>query len=170
MSLLKTMVDVAAEVLKNTKGIHSKMKKDMDERLRLLSKAFGEANVEEDFRKWCAESLSGGTIPRYPVTAYLKVADTRLADPSTQPTADDPRIGELGAFTYELTGILPALVHMTKLLAVYDLPEIKDALKEYADLLEDKELKAGMKSFFAEGGAVAVIHARRKREVKPSAL
>lgn len=86
-----------------------------------------------------------------------------IEEPKAPQEPEDPRIGELASFTYELTGVLPALVHMTKLLAVYDISEIKDAVKEYSDLLGEKELKAGMKSFFADGGAVAVIHSRRKK-------
>ena len=79
---------------------------------------------------------------------------------------DDPRLAELASFNYNLTGTTPSPVQLAKLLAEYDLPEIKAALTEYVGGLEDKEIKAGMKSFFAEGGAFTVIHAHRKREVK----
>jgi hypothetical protein len=99
-------------------------------------------------------------------TDQMRTLPVPEAEVESDEEPTDARIGEIGALTYGITGVLPAVVHVKKLLVSYDAEEIKGALKEYAAHLGDEELKWGMKSFFAGGGAVAVITARRKREKK----
>ena len=158
--LTKSLPRIAARVLHNTKCVPQNLKFKFE----LVAEAYGSAAVEQDFERWCEENRDRN--PKYPITEYLKVVDSRLgtvADEQKAADLQDPRVAEVLAFTYEMTGILPPAKSVRELLAVYEPAEIKAALKEYSDNLSDKELKSGMRSFFSEGGAVAVIYARRNR-------
>lgn len=173
LSLLDEIVDITGEVLKNTAGVYREAEKELKARFSRLEKAFGRAAVRDDYRAWAEEQRAEGAVPKWPIPQYVKVADVRLGAGEVETVAvaapvdmTDPKIGDLGAFTYELTGVLPSANHLSKLLNLYDLQEIKDALTEYAGDLSEREIKGGVKSFFAEAGAIAVITARRNREKK----
>jgi len=162
--LLKKLPRIAAKVLCNTHVGQSRMK----EKFELVEVAYGEATVVEDFEKWCHELIEKNLNPRYPLTEYIKVVDERLGGGFTEPShsqfdVNDPRILPISSPCYEETGYLPSPKVVLALLAAFSSEEILAALKEYTNTLSEKELKSGAKQFFTEGGAAAVIHARRER-------
>ena len=159
MSLQKSLPRIAARVLHNTHVGLSRMK----EKFELIEEAYGRSAVEADFEKWCREVQDHN--PRYPLTEYVKVVDSRLGPEFVEKRADlkDPLIAEVSAVAYELTGVLPSVRSVSLLLSTCGAEEIIGALKEFAATLDDKDTKSGVRTFFAEGGAAAVILARRKR-------
>lgn len=162
MALIRELPRIAARVLQNTHVGRQNMK----EKFVLLAEAYGEAAVSQDFEKWCGEVKAAGTIPRYPITEYIRVVDQRLGPEFADPKADvkDPKVGELASRVYELTGFLPSARSVAGLVAVFSVDEILAAVREYNGTLEDKELKSGMRQFFTENGGAAVILARQRRE------
>jgi hypothetical protein len=159
MSLQKSLPRIAARVLHNTHVGLARMK----EKFELIEKAYGLARVEEDFEKWCTEVQDKN--PRYPVSEYVKVVDARLGPEFAEKHGDlkDPRIADISSVAYELTGVLPSVRSVANLLVSCEVEEILGALKEFASTLDEKETKNGIRTFFAEGGATAVILARRRR-------
>ena len=159
MSLQKSLPRIAARVLHNTHVGLSRMK----EKFELIEEAYGRAAVEADFEKWCREIQNRN--PKYPLTEYVKVVDSRLGPQFEEKRADlkDPRIAEISAVAYELTGVLPSVRSVANLLSSCESEEIVGALREFAATLDEKDTKSGVRTFFAEGGAAAVILARRRR-------
>jgi len=160
--LIKTLPRIAAKVLHNT---HVGLK-NMKEKFALIEMAYGRAAVEKDFEDWCNGLVLGGINPRYPLTDYIKVIDERLGKVFEEKKADlkDPRIAQISAASYEETGFLPSAQSVGNLLLSFSPEEIIAALREYAATLDDADRKFGMKMFFTEGGATAVIYARQKRQ------
>jgi hypothetical protein len=142
----------------------------MKEKFELIEEAYGRAAVEADFEKWC-KAIAGmmDNLPKYPLTEYVKVVDARLGPEFAEQRADlkDPRIAEVSAVAYELTGVLPSVRSVANLLTTCDQEEILGALREFAATLDEKDTKSGIRTFFAEGGAAAVILARRRRANAP---
>src|ERR1019366_131577 len=130
-------------------------------RLELVQEAYGASTVEADFAKWCEEIKDRN--PRYPVTEYLKVVKSRLASTSQYEEAD-PRIEEISALNYKLTHRPASSKNVCELLVQFTLEEIKAALIEYTEGLEDRELAYASRMFFVDGGCGAIIAARRQRE------
>lgn len=163
MSLIKTLPRIAARVLHNTHVGQSFMK----EKFELLATAYGAAAVEEDFEKWCLE-VAVSTNPRYPITEYIKVVDQRLGPEFAEKRADlkDPQIAEISSLSYELTGFLPSVRSVGNLLTSFSLADIIGALKEYVSVLDEKDFKSSMRTFFTDGGGSAVIYARQRRNQK----
>ena len=161
-SLLKTLPRIAARVLHNTHVGRQSMK----EKFELLATAYGAARVEEDFELWCQEAVAAETVPRYPITEYIKIVDGRLGpkfdDQKTDPK--DPRIAEISSLSYELTGFLPSVRSVGNMLASFSLDDITGAIKEFVSTLEEKDFKSSMRTFFADGGGAAVIYARQRRK------
>lgn len=166
MKLMKELPKISALILKNTRGAHP----DLKSRLELLEVAYGAAAVANDFRDWATERSVAGDIPRYPISEYMKVVDSRLGSAPMETPLDtaNPQIADVTALSYDLTGFLPPVKAVAELLALYTLDEIKGALVEYAEGLTERELKTAIRSFFANGGsgASAVILVRRKRTQK----
>jgi hypothetical protein len=160
MSLRKELPRIAARVLENTHVFPKHLK----EKYELIEEAFGAARVLRDFEDWCNEVKEQN--PRYPLTKYMIVVDSRLGRATTEPEPDvkDPAVAEICALTYKLTGETPSARAVAKLRLSYDAAEIKAALTEYASKLEEKEFKSGVRTFFTDGGATAVIYARRNRK------
>lgn len=160
MNLMKELPRIAARVLKNTRGVYPELKA----RLGLVSEAYGANRVVRDFEEWCATVLE---TPRYPISEYLKVVDSRLGSAPEEPKLDikNPVVGELVSLTYEMTGVLPSALSVADLLNQYPAEEVRAALVEFAEGLTERELKTSIKMFFANGGsgASAVILARRRR-------
>jgi hypothetical protein len=159
MLLVKSLPKIAARVLHNTRSVPQNLKFKFE----LIATAYGAAVVEHDFEEWCRDHIDD-RFP-YPITQYLKVIDSRLGAVPEEKRADtkDPRIGELAVAAYELTGILPARAAVAEVLLTFSADEIKAALTEYAENLTDKEVKGAMRQFWSDGGAGAVILARRRR-------
>src|ERR1035437_1298039 len=159
MLLTKELPKIAARVLHNTRCAPQNMKFKFE----LIASAYGAAAVAGDFEAWCIENVNE-KIP-YPITAYVKVVDSRLGSAPEESKADlkDPRIGELVSKSYELTGVLPSKTSVAEVLITYPLDEITAALVEYTETLAEKEMKGSMRAFWADGGAGAVILARRRR-------
>jgi hypothetical protein len=164
MSLQKSLPRIAARVLHNTHVGLSRMK----EKFELIEAAYGRAAVEADFERWCNEIKDRN--PKYPLTEYVKVVDSRLGPEFAEKRADleDPRIAKVVAAAYEMTGVLPPARAVGTLLLSADLEELLAALKEYAGTLDEKEYKTGMRAFFTESGAVAVLLARKTRSQNAS--
>jgi hypothetical protein len=162
MSLIKSLPRIAARVLHNT---HCGLR-NLKFKLELVSEAYGTAAVEQDFEKWC-HSISGmmDNIPKYPIFEYMKVIDVRLGSAPEEQRAnlEHPAILELQSLAYELTGMLPAKKAIANVLVTYSPDEITGALREYTEDLPEKDVKADMRAFWAEGGAEAIILARRRR-------
>jgi hypothetical protein len=163
MSLQKSLPRIAARVLHNTHVGLSRMK----EKFELIEEAYGRAAVEADFETWCREVQD--THPKYPLTEYVKVVDARLGPEFAEKKADmdDPRISMVSAVSYELTGVLPSARSVAKLLTECEAEEILGALQEYVKTLDEKDYRSGMRMFFTENGASAVILARRRRNHAP---
>jgi hypothetical protein len=160
MRLKRTLPRIAARVLANTHVFPKHLK----EKYELIAEAFGEAAVEADFETWCEENKEAN--PRYPLTKYMIVVDSRLgrASQESEPDLKDPTVADIAALTYKLTGVTPSARAIAKLRLSYEADEIKAALTEYASGLEDKDFKSGMRTFYTDGGATAVIYARRNRK------
>jgi hypothetical protein len=161
MKLMKELPKIAARLLKNTRGAHP----DLKSRLELLEEAYGAAAVARDFEDWCREVGIRNENPRYPFSEYMKVVDSRLGNAVAEikPDIKEPQVAELVSLTYEMTTILPSATSVAKLLALYPLAEVKDALAEFVESLEEKNVRGGMYLFYNEGGADAIILARRRR-------
>jgi hypothetical protein len=161
MSLQKSLPRIAARVLHNTHVGLSRMK----EKFELIEEAYGRAAVEADFTLWCQEQMAASNNPKYPLTEYVKVVDSRLGPEFAEkrPDTKDPQVSEISAVAYELTGVLPSVRSVATLLASCPAEEIIAALREFAKTLDEKDTKSGVRTFFAEGGAAAVILARRRR-------
>jgi hypothetical protein len=159
MSLQKSLPRIAAKILHNTHVGLSRMK----EKFELIEAAYGRDVVEEDFAKWCHENQE--LHPKYPLTEYVKVVDARLGPEFAEkrPDIKDPQVAAIMAVAYELAGVLPSVRSVAALLASCPADEILGALREFAGTLDEKDNKSGVRTFFAEGGAAAVILARRKR-------
>lgn len=133
----------------------------MKSRLELLEAAYGVAAVERDFEEWCEEVKDRN--PRYPVSEYLKVVDSRLGTVPKE-EENDPRIEELSALTFKLTHRPAPPKYVRELLTKYTLAEIRSALIEYTDGIEERELAYAARAFFVEGGCGAIIMALKNRE------
>lgn len=159
-SLMMSLPRIAAPILQKT----FMSPRNLREKFSLIEEAYGVTVVEDDFGKWCLEVKDNP--PKYPVTAYLKLIDSRLGKTPLEPHANtkEPIIAEIGALSYKMTGVLPSTRSIANLRLSYEADEIKAALTEYASSLDAKEYKPGMKTFFTEGGASAVIYARRQRK------
>lgn len=155
--LIKSLPKIAARVLKNTWGLPPQYKS----KLELVQEAYGTNAVEIDFEKWCEEVKDSN--PRYPVSEYLKVIDSRLGS-APKDEEKDPRIEDISALTYKLTHRPAPPRHVRELLAQYSLDEITSALREYIEGIEDRELAYAPRTFFVEGGCGAIITARKQRE------
>jgi hypothetical protein len=160
MSLIKSLPRIAAQELHNT---HCGLR-NLKFKLELISEAYGAAAVEKDFREWC-RGLDPGTRMKYPIFYYMKVIDSRLGSAPEEQRADleNPAIVGLQSLAYELTGMLPAKIAIANVLMKYPVDEVKAAIVEYTDDLPEKDVKADMRAFWSEGGAEAVILARRRR-------
>ena len=55
---------------------------------------------------------------------------------------------------------------MGNLLTSFTRDEIIGALKEYVSVLDEKDFKSSMRTFFTDGGGAAVIYARNRRNQK----
>jgi hypothetical protein len=159
-SLIKALPKIAAREMQNTHVFP----KNLKAKYELIAEAYGAAAVEDDFTDWCREVRDRN--PRYPITEYIKVVDARLGRAFEEAKADlkDPRIPEIAALTYDLTGYVPTFRSVGNILLSFTQEEIEGALREYVSTLDDKDVKMGMKTFFMEGGATTVILARQKRK------
>lgn len=160
MSLLKSLPRIAAQELHNT---HCGLR-NLKFKLELISEAYGANAVENDFRQWC-RSLDPGTRIKYPIFEYMKVIDSRLgsAPEETRANPESPEVVELQSLAYERTGLLPSKRALANSLVKYTAEEVKAALIEYTDDLPSKDAKSDMRAFWSEGGAEAIILARRRR-------
>jgi hypothetical protein len=157
--LMKDLPKVASKVLHNTRAVP----KNLAFNFELLVIAYGAGKIRNDFEVWCNEHHDDD-FP-YPVREYLKVIDSRLggAPVEPQPNFKDSHVAELASLSYEQTGLIPAKKSVASVLLSYPFDEIKGALLEYAETLTEKEMKSRMRAFWSEGGAGAVIMARRHR-------
>jgi hypothetical protein len=137
----------------------------MKEKFELIEEAYGRSGTELDFERWCKEQVAAGNNPKYPLTEYVKVVDSRLGPEFAEkrPDTKDPQVAAIMAVAYELAGVLPSVRSVAALLTTCLLDEILAALREFAGTLDEKDTKSGVRTFFAEGGAAAVILARRRR-------
>lgn len=155
--LIKSLPKIAARVLKNTWGIPPQFKS----KLELVQEAYGSAIVETDFENWCEEVKENN--PRYPITEYLRVIDSRLGSAPKAETVD-PMIAEISALTYKLTRRPAPPKNVRELLEQFSAVEITQALSEYVEGIEEREFPYAARTFFVDGGCAAVISARKSRE------
>ena len=168
--LIKSLPRIAARVLHNTHTGPVRLK----EKFNLIESAYGRAAVETDFEAWCKEQRAAGMNPRYPLSEYIKVIDERFGTNFVEPSHSqfdvaDPQILPISSLSYSKTGYLPSPKVISLLLKTFSSEEIIEAMKEYIVVNEgydkgDGGLKPLMKQFFTEGGAAAVIFARRQRQ------
>lgn len=158
-NLMRDMTIISSKVLKNTRQAPQRLKF----KFKLLQDAYGAATVIEDFKLWCGDNLTAGH--KYPIIEYLKVVDSRLGNVPEEKRAnmDDPRIETISSVVYDYAGMLPPKKAVAELLMIYDAEELKAAFIEYAERLEEKEVRGAMRAFWTDGGAGAVILARRRR-------
>lgn len=159
MNLMTELPKIAMRVLKNSHMVPKRLQAKMD----VLKAVYGTAWVTRDFEAWCREHKDDHS--KYPITEYLNVIDARYGGipEERQPKMDDPRITELTSFAYEQTGILAPRKSVATLLLDFTPEEVKGAVVEYRGLFKDDEVKGAMRSFYADGGAAAIILARRTR-------
>ena len=158
-NLVKGLQKIAAVKLHNTRGVPRNMK----DKLELIELAFGYAEVMEDFEKWCDENADRAS--QYPVTEYIRRIDSRLGSAS-KVDPHDAAISALQAIVYEKAGILPHARAIRDLLGIHSAAELEAAFAEYVLVVDEKDLKSALRSFFDDQGASAVIYARQKREKK----
>jgi hypothetical protein len=166
VNLMKALSLVASQVLHNTRSVP----RNLEFKFELMAVAYGANAVVLDFEEWCWEHIEN-KFP-HPITEYLKVIDSRLGSAPVEKQADlkNPQVSELRALSYELTGMLPHLKPIAVLLLDYPFGEIKAALIEYTDSLTEAEVKGCMRRFYSQGGAGAIILARRRRNEKAHGL
>lgn len=160
MNLMKELPKISFKVLQNTHMVPLRMKAKMD----LLKACYGSAAVCRDFEAWCQEHKD--ERPRYPITDYLHVVDSRLGAVPEEKTipVSDPRVNELAAFAFEATGKQAPRKSLADLLLTYTPEEIQGALVEMMESLTDEsETKGALRSFYHDGGAAAIILTRRNR-------
>lgn len=160
MNLMKELPKIAFKVMQNTHMVPIRLKAKMD----LLKACYGSAAVCRDFEDWCREHKD--EHPRYPITDYLHVIDSRLGSQPAEETIPltDPRIEALAAFAFETTGKQAPRRSLSDLLLTYTVEEIQAAMVELMEsITEDNETKGALRSFYHDGGATAIILTRRKR-------
>jgi hypothetical protein len=159
MNLMTELPKIAMRVLKNSHMVPKQLQPKMD----VLKAVYSTAWVTRDFEAWCRDHIDDHF--KYPITEYLHVIDERYAGipEEKQPDMAHPDLIELSTLAYDLTGFLAPRKALAALLIDYPSEEIKTALREYVGLQGEKELKSAMRAFYSEGGAAAVILARRKR-------
>jgi hypothetical protein len=164
--IFKSLPRIAARVLHNTHVAPSRLK----DKFNLIELAYGRYKVEQDFELWCKEQKEKGLNPRYPLTEYIKTIDERLGGGFVEPSQSqfdvaDSQILPISSLSYDKTGYLPPPKVISLLLKTFTQNEILEALNEYILVTEgSKDWKQEMKHFFTEGGASAVIYARRQRK------
>jgi hypothetical protein len=158
-NLVKDLQRIAAVKLHNTRGVPRNMK----DKLELIELAFGHAEVTEDFTKWCDENAE--RAPQYPVTEYIRLIDGRLGG-AAKVDPHDASIGALQAIVYEKTGILPRSHAVRDLLGLHSAAELEAAFAEYIVVVDEKDWKSALRSFFDDQGASAVIAARNRAAEK----
>ena len=163
MNLTKEMRMISSKILGNT----HRFPPQFEEKLDFLVAAHGTFAIARDFQTWCEERRAEKI--QYPIIEYLKVIDTRLGNAPERLNVNDPNVAEISALVFERTDILPSGKAVAELLQVYSKEELAGAIREYTDKIGDGEARGAMRRFFAEGGAGAVILARRQRAaaVKP---
>ena len=130
--------------------------------LEFLARKYGKETVIDDF----TEFLQNNSGLDYPVSFYIKTADSRLQSVSQSAIIlTDPRIREVVAFVYVLSQRAVNVSHIVKLLAEYTQEEIQDAFKAYIEPLDDNEVKWAPKSFFQDGAGAGIILARRQKKI-----
>lgn len=157
MNLKREMRMVASKIMGNTHTFPYKF----EEKLEFLEAAHGTHAILRDFEVWCEERKAEEI--QYPIIEYLKVVDSRLGNAPEKLNLKDPQVTEISALTFERTSILPSAKAVAELLQTFTLEEISGAIREYTENLKEDETRSAMRRFFADGGAGAVILARRRR-------
>lgn len=159
LSLEGNLERLAGKILGNTHMIPERMR----DKIRLIGDVYGRAVVIEDFETYCRALTP--PYPRYPIIEYVKDVDSRLggAAETKHPNIEDPNVEQVRALVYDAVGILPSKTPIAKLLVDYSHEEIAGAFLEYVETLKQSDFEMGVRKFFNEGGAVAVIFVRRKR-------
>lgn len=130
-------------------------------KLESMASTYGKALILTDFEAW-AEEVRGQDVD-FPVSLYIRIADTRLKTLSAgEERKDDPRIVQISAFVFTLTNRTPHQDDIKKMLAKYSQEEIQEAFKSYASVLDDYEIKFAIKNFFRDGGGDGVILSLRQ--------
>lgn len=162
MNLEKELRMISAKTLGNTHRFPPQFK----EKLEFLSAAHGNFAIAHQFQAWCEERRAEKI--QYPIIDFMKEVDSLFGGAPEQLDLKDPRILEISALVFERTDILPSHKAVAELLQTYNMEELTGAIREYTDKIGDGQERSAMRRFFAEGGAGAVILARRQRSaVKP---
>jgi hypothetical protein len=160
--LPKKLALIAADRLKNTRGVHPNQK----DRLQLIEKAYGAGWLEKDFADWCEDARVENRNYPYPISEYLKVVDARYRTGEVKSgivDADDPNITAVAARVYELTGRTPSKFEVQAYLEKNSAADIIAAFEEYFSGLDEREQKYAVRNAFHEGGLAAVLAIRVKR-------
>lgn len=160
MNLMREMPKIAFKVMQNTHMVPARLKAKMD----LLKACYGSAAVVRDFEEWCREHKD--EHPRYPITEYLHVIDSRLGSSPEVPTipVSDSRVNDLAAFAFKTTGKQAPRKSLADMLLTFTPEEIQGAMTELMETLtEENEIKGALRSFYHDGGATAIIVTRRAR-------
>jgi hypothetical protein len=162
LNLAKEMRMISAKTLGNTHQFPWKF----EEKLEFLVAAHGTFAIARKFQEWCDARRSEKI--QYPITEFMMEVDTLFGGAPEKLNLSDPNVAEISALVFERTDILPSTKAVAELLQVYSKEELAGAIREYTDKIGDGEARGAMRRFFAEGGAGAVILARRQRAaVKP---
>lgn len=166
MAFIQNIERTARRVLKFTKDLHPQERR----RFNAMKEAFTSDRVESDFEAWVEENRDGSW--QQPFSAYLKICVDRLKGEPEAEVADDPRIRQVTAKVYEMTGRLPmgaGLIYIQRLLTKYETSAILDGFREYFNGLDTFEQKWAVKNYFTDGAAEIIIDGiieKRKTEAK----
>lgn len=160
MNLMKELPKIAFKTMQNTHMVPIRLKAKMD----LLKACYGSAAVVRDFTDWCLEHKN--EHPRYPITEYLHVIDSRLGSAPEMKTipVTDERVNDLAAFAFKTTGKQAPRKSLADLLLTFTPEEIQGAMVELMETLTaDNEINGALRTFYHDGGATAIIVTRRNR-------
>jgi hypothetical protein len=157
LNLEKELRMISSKTLANSHRFPPQFK----EKLEFLVAAHGTFAIAREFQEWCDARRSEKI--QYPIIEFMKEVDSIFGGAPEQLDLKDPRILEISALVFERTDILPSHKAVAELLQTYSMEELTGAIREYTDKIEDGQARSAMRRFFAEGGAGAVILARRQR-------
>ena len=132
-----------------------------------LADAFGSGKVAEAFEMWA--STRQGEIVNKPVSEFLRTATGYLEGSFGQA---QPEIDQLLARLYESGGQAfagKAKATVVRLVNEYGIPDVESAYKEFITNKDEHDMKYAVRDF-AEGGAVAIILAQRRRKQESAAV
>jgi hypothetical protein len=131
--------------------------------LKQAARIYGEQEVQDAFESW-ADTQKGTTDP-YLISKFVRIMGGLLRGISLVSTVDTPNLKALGATLYEIGNQVFTNQQLAGLLKDYSKDELEAAYQEFVHNLDDFSIKFAARDF-CNGGADAIIAARKEREQK----